>query len=96
MNKKLIIIAALVTLALASIIFYATRPIPLGKSLQLTEALAQNIADNGKRAIIDLRTVGNFDWDRLCILSPYRKNIKGLRGMEKVFAENEAGVRGAG
>jgi len=89
MNKKLIIIWLIVALALAGIIFYATRPIPLGKSLQLKELLAENVAENGKRAIIDLRSIGNFEWDQLYILSPYRKEIKGLRGMEKVFAKTK-------
>ncbi len=87
MNKKIIIAIAIVVLALAGIIFYATRPIPLGKPLQLKDVLAKNVAENGKRALIDLRTVGNFDWNTLYILSPYRKEIKGLRGMEKVFAD---------
>ena len=86
MKKKFIIIAALTAIALAGIIYYATRPIPLVEPLNLEKALAQNLAENGRKANIDLRTVGNFEWNKLYILSPYRKKIKNLRGLKEILA----------
>ncbi len=88
MNKKLIIIAAIVSIALAGILYYAFRPIPLVTPLALEDALAQNLAENGKRATIDLRTIGNFEWDKLYILTPYRKEIKNLRGLKEILSTN--------
>ncbi len=89
MKNKIIIIAAIIIVALAGIVYYATRPIPLVKPLELKDALARNLAENGKRTTIDFQTVGDFDWDNLYILTPYRKEIKGLKGLEKVFATSQ-------
>ena len=72
---------------LAVVIYFVTRPIPLVKPLELKDAIAKNLAENGTGTIIDLKNVGDFDWDELYILSPYRKSIKGLKGQEKILSE---------
>ena len=87
MNKKISLIVGVVLIILAIAIYFVTRPIPLVKPLELKNVLAKNLAENGTGTIIDLKTVGDFDWDELYILSPYRKNIKGLKGQEELLGK---------